>query len=261
MDGNGSHPSYTSLLHLLNLLVPDWMVSGLVSVIVQLSSAWLAWFIGLLLVVWRYREFFMRSILSKGVVSVIYESQLRKQQEFSFPFAQKIIDAALRGTAGVKVLSVVLVLEGNHNSPTDICSAYELAVYVREMARKKDIPVMSFLRSSVTTSGYILACGSSAISIDPTTQLRLSCSVGVEELVKNLRPQLGDSLRTLVEGTTTEKLFVGREALQIGLVDRVGSYMEFILTQMQAEPVSIDESQLYGFVESNSDRRNRPTNV
>jgi len=246
-------------LHSPSTLVPEWLVTGLVSILVQISTAWIASLIGILLMLWRYKEFFMRSLFAKGIVPILYENQLKKEGVFNFPYAQKIIDSTLKQTTGSSVRAVVLVLEGNQSNDTDFLSAYELALYIRVKAERLNVNVVSFLRNKVNTSGYIIACSGTAISIAPTTQLSISCTHGVEELVRNLRPRRAEALRVHVtEEQRGNKTFVGRDALQMGLVDRVGSYMEFILTQLQAEPVAADEAQLYGFV-NHQTRPNRRT--
>ena len=63
------------LLHAYN--IPQWLVCGLVELIVKCSASVIASIIGILVILWRYKEFVFRALFSRGVISIVHEESLR----------------------------------------------------------------------------------------------------------------------------------------------------------------------------------------
>ena len=128
---------------------------------------------------------------------------------------------------------LVLVLDSSMSDQEDISSYHELAVYLKNISRSKEIRVVSFLRDRVGTADYILALAASTIMVDHTTRLQMDVSAGVQSILK-------EGSRTMEIGSLD---MIGSEVVEAGLADDVGNYVDFLINNMGAVIVSVEGPQ------------------
>jgi len=239
--------------YLIHFQVPQWITSLIVGVVLRLSSYVIATIIGTVFVFLRYRQYQLRAWTVKDTVPVLFDNMFRKNGKYNFPLVQFILDRALGTSARHAVDTLILVVDGDTvETPQDLCAALEIAVWIREITGKNNVTVHSFLRgTTVSSSGYILASCAHVITVYYSTQLRLPLNPGLEEMAKIFNEDKAgniskESKKRRAEGNTEVKL-VGQEAVEVGVVDKMGSYLEFCIHELHASPTTIEDKFTYAF--------------
>ena len=270
----------------LRCQVQNWLLSlvtSLVSVLSERSSSLLAPLLTLLLMAWRYRAVILnRFVYYRGSIALIYERQFRNCEAASSATAgqagrnnngkagstsglagsshgeaclfkaKTLLDSTLREG---RLTCLVLVL-GGPAGEQDCQLFHHLAVYIRHMAHKRRVPVLTFLEGEVTNASYILACAGDALIAAPAARIRLDWEQGgLGAICSRLRP------RASLYGRSEERVpadWVGAEqAREAGLVDRVGTYMEFLLEHQGAQLEVVQGTsgpEIFGFIPHSATR-------
>lgn len=180
-------------------------------------------------------------MISRGVISIIHQENFRKNGRLCFQTARVHIDYVLYRK---NVVAIVLVPQEDELEAS-LCDAYEIAIYIKKIREERKIPVTAFLRNTVFNSGYIIACAADTIVIDPSTQLNIEACTGLIEMIDNLRPNSAIPARHVLPEESSVSL-IGRHAVKGLFVDRVDSYVGYVVDELQGELYSVDDAH-YGF--------------
>ena len=218
----------------LNVVVSQlsMLISYLVTIIANSTAIWLVPF---LIMAWTYRWMaihYVRALIFDGdVIPIIREDKLWDQQgKLVVARAVRLLELAMN-KPNVSIL--VLVLDSSMSDQEDISSYHELAVYLKNISRSKEIRVVSFLRDRVGTADYILALAASTVMVDHTTRLQMDVSAGVQSILK-------EGSRTMEIGSLD---MIGSELVEAGLADEVGNYMDFLINNVGAVIVPVEGPQ------------------
>ncbi len=129
----------------------------------------------------------------------------------------------------------LVLLAGGHTHTTsqqDCQLFHHLAVYIRHQAKQRGLPVLAFLEGEVTAASYVFACAADAIVASDTTRLCLDWSQGgLNTICRRMRPKT-------VQGEGPDCPILD-QAMERRLVDKVGTYMEFLVNNQGVELVVV----------------------
>lgn len=213
----------------------DQMSILLSSVVSFLAGNTGIWLVPFLIMAWTYRWVaihYLRALLyHRGVYPVIMADKLADQEgELDVAKVVRTIELVLNRP---NVTTIVLLVGNSNGGMDDMCSCHELAVYLKSITRDKGIRVVSFLRESVNTAGFILALAANTIMVDYTTRLEMNVSRGVESILR-------ESARNTALGHFD---LTGEEVVDAGLADGVGNYIDFLVNKVGAVIVPVEGPQ------------------
>jgi len=241
--------------HLIYYEVHEAIVRLIVGLVIRLSSYMISFIVGSVLLLMRYRHYQMKAWTVEATVPVLFDHMFRKNGKYNFPLVQFVLDRALESPARHTVSTLILVVDGDTTETSaDLCAALEIAIWIRERSRKHNVTVYSFLRgTAISSTGYVLASCAHDVRIYYTTQLCLLLSPGMEGMARIFSEDKADNISSKrVDAADKDIKLVGQEAVQCGVVDKVGSYIEFILYEMHGSPVTIEDQFTYAFSDDRS---------